>query len=144
SAPVGEPVVRFDSAGVLLESVETVRENGRLTVRLAWRASDVGRLALPTDAVAFAHLYADLGQPPVAQVDVRPGRGALPPSNWAEPVSGFTDEFVLDLTSLAPGTYTLAVGLYEPTTFARFAPRVVGGAYEERDGRVLVAEIIVD
>lgn len=143
SVSVGEPVVSFDSAGVLLEAVETTREDARLTVRLAWRASDAGRLELPTDAVAFAHLYADLGQPPVAQVDVRPGRGALPPSNWAEPVSGFTDEFVLDLTSLTPGTYTLAVGLYEPTTFARFAPRVAGGAYEERDGRVLVTEIIV-
>jgi len=145
-APVDAPpdvatAVRFEKASVLLAPVEWVQTDNDLQVRLTWRKSD--DVSGGHDAVAFAHLYADLNQPPVRQIDVRPGRGAYPPGNWSEPVTGFTDEFVLDLTSLMPGTYTLAVGMYAPGTFERFAPHILSSTYQEDEGRVLVGEIVV-
>jgi len=148
TTPVDPPsdvqaAVQFGRLNISLAPVETLQTEDSLTVRLTWhqQADDVPDL--PIDAVAFAHLYADLDQPPVAQVDARPGRGAYPPADWDAPVTGFTDEFVLDLTSLAPGAYMLAVGMYAPMTFERFAPDILWPTYQEDEGRVLVGEIVV-
>ena len=143
SPPDAPIAVRFGDLNALLAPIERIQTEDSLTVRLTWRKPSGGAIELPLDAVAFAHLYADLHQPPIQQVDVRPGRGAYPPGNWDSPVTGFTDEFVLDLTSLAPGAYTLAIGMYAPGTFERFAPDILWLTYQEDEGRVLVGEIVV-
>ncbi len=136
--------VQFAGAGAMLERVEAERDGALLTVRMTWRAWDAGGVDAVVDAVAFAHLYADLDQPPVRQVDMRTGRGAYPPGNWAQPVARFTDEFVLDLSSLAAGRYALAVGLYDPRSGVRFVPTVLASGPVERAGRVVVTEILID
>jgi hypothetical protein len=69
------------------------------------------------DWTVFTHLLreeADGSYVQVAGADGLPGRGSLPASRWQ---SGWRvlDEYQLALPEgLAPGTYTLAVGLYQP------------------------------
>lgn len=134
--------VVFETAKAALAPVELIQTEERLTVRLTWEALLMTGVSAG-DAVGFVHLYADLDHPPVVQMDIRPGRGAYPPINWREPITGFTDEFVLDLATLPTGRYTLAVGLYRPVTFERFAPQILLPTYQEREGRVIVGQIVV-
>lgn len=138
--PTVDSAVQFETAGVILAPVDMLQTETQLMVQLTWEQMGVLQAV---DAVSFVHLYTDLSQPPVAQMDVRPGRGAYPPANWGEPITRFTDDFVLDLATLPAGNYTLAVGLYQPITFARFAPEILLPTYQESEGRILVGNIVV-
>lgn len=107
-----------------------------LVVGLDW----LSRGAASGDLIAFVHLYQNLAEPPIRQVDQRPGGGALPPGAWLPGV--LSDRVVLDLSELAPGTYALAVGLYSPLTFQRLEP-AVSAPYRVDESRVIVGEIVV-
>jgi 4-amino-4-deoxy-L-arabinose transferase-like glycosyltransferase len=77
------------------------------------------RAALPADLLLFAHLYAADGTR-VAQIDVPPGGADLPPTSRWQPGEqvGVPLPMVLP-QNLPPGTYALAVGLYDPQSGQR-------------------------
>ncbi|NJO84119.1 MAG: phospholipid carrier-dependent glycosyltransferase, partial [Blastochloris sp.] len=90
-----------------------LRTSGVLTFTTVWQA-----LAPPAEYMMVAQLLDDNGAL-VAQIDVPPGGPANPTSIW------YTGHYVTWYhplpvpADLPAGTYRLAVGLYDPATFAR-------------------------
>jgi hypothetical protein len=106
-----------------------------LEVHFTWNSDGT----LTRDGKLFIHLYADPAQSPVAQIDVWPGSGVLPPANW---LSGTWSETVfLPLEGVPPGTYQLAVGLYDPVSSQRYT--VLGSSAADASGRLFLGEIEV-
>lgn len=103
-----------------MSGVEFADENDRLRARLAWRVT--GETAAPL--AAFVHVY-DAAGALVAQSDGPPGGGLAPQALW-RPGDGLADERVIELGDLPPGTYTLAVGVYDAASGARL-PATAGG-----------------
>ncbi len=101
-----------------------------LRVNLTWAA-----MGQPQgDYVIFVHVIANPVSPPIAQQDQRPGGGALPPQNWLPGV--LHDTITVDLHSVPPGRYQIAVGLYDPRTGNRLLP---SGLLD--DARVFIGEM---
>ncbi len=86
------------------------------------------------DYKVFVHLYADKNQPPVAQLDMRPGNGTLPPGNWLPGV--LHDTITVDLKGVPPGKYQVAIGMYDPITQQRLPPS--GG---DDQNRLFIGEV---
>src|SRR5215472_3021358 len=104
-------------------------------VALAWQvnpqtSSDLG------DTKVFVHL---LGQHDkiVVQADQRPGEGTLPPANWLPGIRQDTFRLVIPADTL-PGTYRVAIGLYDPVTSTRLS---VSGIGSDTDNRVFIGTI---
>ena len=113
----------------------TIR-NGLLKLQITWRTD--GRAE--GDYRFFAHLYDDINQPPIAQYDDYPLGGTVPPGNWLPGV--FYDEADIDVSSVPPGTYQLAIGFYDPYTGERLMPE--SEVYEvSADGRLWLGEVEV-
>ena len=107
-----------------------VTPGGTLRVALYWQALAEAERSY----VRFIHLLDTAGQI-VAQQDGVPGAGALPTTSW---VAGevLADDAVLDLPgTMPPGTYRLAVGLYDPATGRRLAGR-------SGDDRILLSQAV--
>ncbi len=69
----------------------------------------------------FIHVYSDPNTPPVAQLDTEPLGGLRPTDTW-QPNEILIDQYAVQLpTDLAPGTYTLAIGWYNPQDGQRLA-----------------------
>lgn len=102
--------------GLILPDNTWQVQSGQLTLNIHW----VTMQGAVGDYKVFVHLYDDINAPPIAQVDAYPGAGALPPGNWLPGV--ISDTLVVDLTQIPPGRYTIAVGLYEATSFERLLP----------------------
>ncbi|MDA0242149.1 MAG: hypothetical protein OT477_01910 [Chloroflexi bacterium] len=103
-------------------------ETAVLTLR--WHA------AVPTDAypTVFIHLLDEAGEI-AAQRDAPPVLGSYPVAVW-QPDTIITDQHPIPLPADLPaGTYTLALGLYNPHDFGRWS------AEGTADGRVLSAEL---
>jgi hypothetical protein len=81
--------------------------DGQLALDLAWLAVD----EMPLLKV-FVHLLAEDGSI-VAQYDGMPRDWSYPTTLWARG-EVFVDRVVLDTSGVGPGTYRLAVGVYEP------------------------------
>ena len=82
-------------------------------VRLEWRVlAETG-----TPLAAFVHVYDTTGAL-VAQSDGPPGNGLVPQGEWRSG-DGLADERLIDLSGLAPGTYTVAVGVYDTSSGKR-------------------------
>lgn len=117
-----------------------------LTLALDW----IAREGPAADYVVFTQLL-DANGALVAQRDMAPGGGSARTSAWevwrppgtvgeapaasvsapesAMPAILFTDRIGLQLpVDLAPGSYRLVLGLYEPATGTRLAPRAAGAA----------------
>ncbi len=60
----------------------------------------------------FVHVYTDPAAPPPAQQDGEPGGGLLITSSWAPGQRYLDNHGVVLPVDLAPGKYTLAIGLY--------------------------------
>jgi hypothetical protein len=91
------------------------------------------------DGVVFVHLYnrSNVNTEPLAQVVSRPEGGVLPPGNWLPGV--IHDVYAVPLPDdLPPGTYVVAVGLYDARTGERYA---VSGDGADASGRLFVGEI---
>jgi hypothetical protein len=88
------------------------------------------------DGKFFIHLYDDVNAPPVLQQDVYVG-GGMPPANWLPGV--IEDQANLSLADLPAGTYTLAIGFYDPVSGSRYP--VSSAVYEGDGGRLFVREI---
>ena len=88
----------------------------------------------------FTHLLDD-GSRVVAQDDSEPGSGAFPTTGW---VAGeiIEDRYVLALPDdLAPGRYTLEVGMYDPRSGERVP--VLRSDVPVRDDAALLTEVAV-
>lgn len=80
-----------------------------LTLTLFWATDS----PLDVRYKVFVHLYADPAAPPPAQHDSEPGGGLYPTIDWT-PGQTVIDRHGLPIPAdLPPGTYTLAVGLYD-------------------------------
>jgi hypothetical protein len=92
------------------------------------------------DAKVFIHLYDAVGKlVENAQIDQRPGSGTLPPGNWLP--GTLRDSYSLVVPpSVAPGTYRVAIGLYEPVMLLRLA---VAGEGSDVDRRLFIGKVDV-
>lgn len=137
SAHFGAP-----NAGVTLLgrqiSIDTATH--RLRIDVEWLADP----AMPTDVSLgddkiFVHVYdsAHTDQPPITQSDQRP-RGSVPPADWLSGV--FRDTYYVPLPD-APGTYQVAIGLYDATSTTRL---MVTGNDATADGRLFIDTIATD
>jgi len=107
-------------------------DDAQLDVNLEWYTDG----SAMGDYKVFVHLYEDVNEPPVAQMDMRPGNGTLPPQNWLPGV--LQDTITVDLKDEPAGTYRVAIGLYDPVTFERLQP--TGG---DEQGRLFIGEVEV-
>jgi hypothetical protein len=113
--PQMPPFATFGEAIRLYEPLLTLAaETRQLAVTLHW-----GSEGAAGDAKIFIHVLDETGAT-VAQADIRPGGGALPPGNWLPGV--FAETIMVDLSAVAPGRYRVVMGLYDPLTFARIPP----------------------
>ena len=111
---------------------------GQVTVHATWEgpAVDIG------DGVVFVHLYNtdNLETEPVAQVVTRPGAGVLPPANWLPGL--LEDRYTVSLPEeLRPGTYAVALGLFDARTGERYS---VHGQGAGTDRRLFIGTITVE
>jgi hypothetical protein len=116
---LGEGRVRFLGSG--LEPADAVRAGQSLTVDLHW----VALSPLGTDYTVFVHLLAGYnpatGGPVWAQDDSRPLAGGHPTTRW-QPGQVVVDRHVVDVPEgTPPGTYQVAVGLYDALTGDRLS-----------------------
>jgi hypothetical protein len=135
----GDPLATFQSGGVQLKGADfstEVTDIGErwMQISLFWQTDGSTR----GDYKIFVHLLDDDGNN-VAQADIRPGRGTLPPGNWLP--GGFRDTISINLSQTPPGLYRVVMGLYDPITLDRLEP--VGTAADQ-DRRVSLGEIEVN
>jgi 4-amino-4-deoxy-L-arabinose transferase-like glycosyltransferase len=101
--------------GLRLRGYTLVREPSRLVLTPAW---DV-RGPIDGDYIAFVHLLDAQGKR-VAELAVAPGGGDAPPTSAWQPGRQFAVPLPLELPAdLAPGRYTLILGLFDAATGAR-------------------------
>lgn len=110
--------VTFDQA-VTLIGLQTSRVDGTLIVQSAWR---VERTSAPKSTAVFMHLIGADGQ--IAAQDDRLG---VPPHTW-QPGDEFVQVHRIPLGQVAPGKYTLRLGLYNRADNARWAATDQSGA----------------
>ncbi|MEM7034681.1 MAG: glycosyltransferase family 39 protein [Chloroflexota bacterium] len=116
--PDGQPQV-FDlpfQDGVQLQSVHLSQNfypNHPFAVEITWAANTTPS----TNYNVFIHLNDATGQT-VAQADGQPRSAARPTTSWM-PQETVIDPHALWLDDLAPSTYTLIAGLYDPQTGER-------------------------
>lgn len=126
--------------GAIALTASSILDSRQLSVDLDWWTDGTAS----GDLIAFVHLYADLSEPPIAQSDLRPGSGALPPGAWLP--GARSDRIVLDLSDLSPGTYSLAVGLYDAVTLDRIEPELAQTASTDvsiSSARVVLKTIVL-
>jgi hypothetical protein len=93
---------------------QTLTPDSALSLTLYWQAID----RMDTSYSTFVHLL-DADNQVRAQRDFMPGDGEAPTTGWikGEIITDIVDIFVSD--DVPPGTYTLEVGMYDPTTGER-------------------------
>lgn len=89
----------------------------------------------------FAHLYNDINQPPVAQLDRYLADGDTPLGNLLRGRIQQWDYILLADTP--PGVYQLAIGFYNPHTLERLQPQSDVYAVTE-DGRLFLGEVSIE
>jgi hypothetical protein len=102
-----------------------------LNLTLYWRAER----RMGTDYKIFVHVFDPGTRVPVAQDDAMPRRWAYPTTFWG-PGEVVDDPILISLADVPPGTYGLAVGIYDPVTGER--PSAITG-----DGRLLADGLLV-
>ncbi|MBN1978372.1 MAG: glycosyltransferase family 39 protein [Anaerolineae bacterium] len=114
------------------------RPGDALPLTLTWQADG------PTDIdyTVFVHLVGPDGLPH-GQLDVFPGGGSAPTSSWA-PGQVVVDELALPIAAdAAPGTYHVAVGLYDAASGGRLPITGASGQRLPGDRFILPIEITV-
>lgn len=114
SGPVAAPVATFGDA-LALAGAEIRTGEERLSVTLDWLVLS----RVDAQLTAFVHVYDAVGTL-VVQSDGPPGHGLAPQNLWTAG-DGLVDERVIDLSSLPPGSYRVAVGVYNSADGARLA-----------------------
>ncbi len=102
-------------AGLRLRGYTLAREPGHLIVTPSWDvAGPVGG-----DTMLFLHIYSPTGKR-VASVDVPPGGAAFPPTGQWQAGQQIAVPLPISLPADLPtDTYTITLGLYDPTSGAR-------------------------
>jgi hypothetical protein len=114
SPKIANPVAYRLGEAITLQGFAWNDENKeRAALTLFWQTKQ----SLPEDYVVFVHLLDENGQLAWG-ADGPPLDGLYPTSSW-HPHTTIADIRPLDLTDVAPGRYTLAVGLYRPDTLQR-------------------------
>lgn len=107
-------------------------------IDLEWQIKADADPASLGDAKLFVHLY-DQNDRFIegVQIDQRPGNGVLPPANWLPGI--LRESYTLALPeSVAPGTYRVAIGLYDPQTQERMP---VAGEGVGSDRRLFIGTV---
>lgn len=125
------PAATFQNGALVLAVFSIDYADKQLSVRLTWQT----HTSAQGDYLVFVHLYDDLAQPPIAQMDQRPGNGTLPPGNWLPGV--IRDTIIINMQDVPVGKYHLAVGLYDPLTNNRLQLDSGGDEFE----RLFIAEV---
>jgi hypothetical protein len=128
-------LVTFQDGALQLVDLNVGVRDEALTVQLGWQTD--GNAS--GDYVVLLHVYDDINSEPVAQTDLRPGTGALPPGNWLP--RPFSDTFVVDLSGVPPGQYTVMIGLYAPESLERLVPAGVQLSVDEASRRVFIGVV---
>lgn len=124
----GDALATFGADEARLLAAAFDESSGQLTLK--WQAL----APLPRDARFFAHIYADLDQPPIAQWD-----GyllGLPLGNWLRGELSAT--ISLNFDDLPTGEYALAVGFYDAWSGERVPAQAE--ALAVRDQRLIVVQ----
>jgi hypothetical protein len=104
--------LRYEEA-IILTSYRTWTTGSDLAIALQWHAL----AAVNQEYKLFVHML-DEHNIVVRQYDAIPCNWACPTSGW-QPGQHIEDVATLPLAGLPPGTYTLALGLYDAATGAR-------------------------
>jgi len=131
---------RFES-GIVLQGYDLaaneLRPGDDLRLTLYWSAENTPDV----DAKVFLHLYDAQGEI-VAQIDQRPFDDTRPPYTWL-PGEQIVDLYQLPLPAdLRPGTYELAIGLYDPVSGERLNV-ITTGSEKLPDNRIFLEQILI-
>ncbi len=97
-----------------------------ITITLHWRAFGTTSV----DYIAFIHLWEPGADAPMAQDDTQPRSGWFPTTAWADG-DHIPDQHTLHLPQdLAPGTYPLWAGLYDPADSSRVPATGTQGRFD--------------
>jgi hypothetical protein len=108
------------------------RQADEAVLTLLWRSER----RMLTDYKVFVHIF-DLGTGiPVAQDDSMPLRWTYPTTYW-RPGEVMTDVISIPVEQVAPGTYGLAVGAYDPASGERL-PVYDRSEQVQPDGRLVL------
>ena len=134
SIPAGAMPVNalFDDALRLL-GYRIHREEGQLRLTLHWRS----QRTMDVDYKVFVHVFDLTSGQPVAQDDAMPRRWRLPTTLWY-PGQRVEDEIPIDMQGVVPGTYGVAVGVYDPDTTERLTVVNAGSGFAQ-DGRLILS-----
>jgi hypothetical protein len=132
-------LITFGTDGTIrLAGYNTALDGRTLTVTLEWDVP-TDRPMEAVDAKTFVHVYNRDGEL-VAQTDMRPGNGTMPPANWLPGI--FEDTYTLTIPDdVPPGEYQIALGLYDPETLIRLSAQ---GEGVESENRLFIGTITVD
>jgi hypothetical protein len=98
-----------------VEAPAEAKADSDITITLRWRAMNTADV----DYIAFIHLWEPGTDAPPAQHDAPPRSGWFPTTAWADG-DYIPDQHTLHLPeNLAPGTYPLWAGLYDPANDSR-------------------------
>lgn len=114
-----------------------VEQNSHLDLRLYWQANQ----RMDNDYKIFIHVYDLETAVPVAQDDAMPHRNAYPTRFWG--LQEIVDDRIqISLNDVPPGTYGLAVGVYDPISGERLEV-VDSQGNIAADGRLIVPEQVI-
>ncbi|MBN1889215.1 MAG: hypothetical protein JW850_14575 [Thermoflexales bacterium] len=134
-----EQVVNAEyGADLRLQGYTLELSNAALHLSLDWQALR----HVETDYKFFVHLQSAESQSLVAQVDARPQDWTFPTSTWQEGQI-VSDEMTLGLENVPPGTYQLAIGVYDAYTGERLAITGYPPHMAVDAGRLLLPETVV-
>lgn len=111
---------------------DLVQGDDALTLTLHWQALR----RMDESYKFFVHLYNAESGEMATQADVVP-RGWMYPTAWWEAGEVVSDEIAVPLGDVPPGTYRLAVGVYNQDTGVRLPARDASGALQSMDKLVL-------
>ncbi|MEO1439321.1 MAG: hypothetical protein AAFV33_02900, partial [Chloroflexota bacterium] len=110
-----EPALATFDDMLSLTQADVQCEASTLLVNMRWHNTTTER----ADYRVFVHVYDDTDAPPVAQADRYPIDGATPPGNVLP--GEVSDVFVVNLSNISSGLYTIAAGFYDPGTGERLS-----------------------
>ena len=126
----------FQNGSLAITGIEISEADNLLTVDTSWYSDG----SAEGDYRFFAHLYNDINRPPIAQYDNYLEQGTVLPGNL--PPGSIDDTYTIDLRSVPPGTFRLAIGFYNPYTGERLLPE--SDVYEvSADGRLWLDDVVI-
>ena len=132
-----EALARYQDGAFMLVAAQQSLMDEALRLDLEWYSAG----AAQGDYRLFVHLYDDTTSPPLAQSDVYTGQGALPPGNWLPGLR--RDTIKISVTELPAGSYTLALGFYDPQTGERLSVDSDSLTFTT-DGRLILGLVELD